>query len=423
MKLFSRIKRHTYERILSLSETNVYEKQSILLNNILLHAVKHVPFYKKLGYGKGDFKIKQFPVVDKHIISNSFNDFCSDKKEKYIYFNAYTGGSTGEPFHLLLSGGYEYEFGVKRWKEYGYKEGMTVLAMDGTKIAPEERHKNVYWAKKNKKDVPFGSWALSSLYLNDNNAKFYCDFIEQLKPDFIRGYPSFVYAIACYAHKMGMDIGANVKAVELTSETAFPYQINKIRDVYDAEVYLQYGHTEGCICAYTYDHTFRYRVEPLYGYAEILKEDGTHARPGEVGEVVVTTLHNFAMPLIRYRTGDYAEFGGKDNRYMYLNKILGRTQDYIVDRNSNKIILTALIFAQHCAALGHIYKWQLEQFKEGEVIAHIIKNGGYSSEDETEIRDLFNRVGNVDTVFDYVDTIALTKRGKSPMLVQHLNID
>ena len=423
MKLICKIKQHTYERMLSLSEKDVFDKQSVLLNDILLHAVKHVPFYKKLGLSESNLNIKDFPIVDKHIISNSFNDFCSDKKESFSYSNAYTGGSTGEPFHLILSGGYEYEFGVKRWKEYGYREGMIVLAMDGTKINPEERQKNIYWARKNKNNVPFGSWALSSLYINDNNAKFYCDFIELLKPDFIRGYPSFVYALACYAQELGIDLGTNVKAVELTSETAFPYQIDKIREVYGAEVYLQYGHTEGCICAYTYDHTFRYRVEPLYGYAEIIKEDGTYAKPGEIGEVVVTTLHNYAMPLIRYRTGDFAEYGGNDNRYMYLNKVMGRSQDYIIDKDGNRILLTALIFAQHCKALGNIQKWQLEQSVGGEVVAHIVKGQGYTGSDESEIKKLFLTSGNVDTVFDYVQSIQLTPRGKSKMLVQHLSIE
>lgn len=41
----------------------------------------------------------------------------------------------------------------------------------------------------------------------------------------------------------------------------------------------------------------------------MLDEDGRPCRPGETGRVVLTTLHNFAMPLIRYEIGDYAEVG------------------------------------------------------------------------------------------------------------------
>ena len=42
---------------------------------------------------------------------------------------------------------------------------------------------------------------------------------------------------------------------------------------------------------------------------EILRDDGTPCEPGETGRVIVTDLHNFAMPMIRYALGDYAEAG------------------------------------------------------------------------------------------------------------------
>ena len=44
-------------------------------------------------------------------------------------------------------------------------------------------------------------------------------------------------------------------------------------------------------------------------YLEVLREDGTPCDPGETGRVLVTDLHNFAMPLIRYELGDYAQLG------------------------------------------------------------------------------------------------------------------
>lgn len=423
MTIFSRLVAKYLERPFSLSETNVFEKQQVLLNSILRYAKNHINFYRKLDKDKRLECLQDYPIIDKHIISSNIEDFVSNRKDYYYFQDGYTGGSTGEPFHLLLSGGFEFDFGLKRWQSYGYIEGDKILALDGTKIPELNLKKHEYLIKKSNKDIPFGSMALSSLYLCDDNAEDYCNSIIEFNPDFMRGYPSFVYSLACYFEKFGIEPELKIKGIELTSENVYPYQIKKIETVFKTNVYCQYGHTEACVCANTYDKTYRYRVEPLYGYVEVVDSEGKHVKEGCTGEIVVTTLHNKVMPLIRYRTGDFAEYGGKDERFVYLNRILGRTQDYIVDRNSNKIILTALIFAQHCAALGHICKWQLEQFKEGEVIAHIIKNGGYSSEDETEIRDLFNRVGNVDTVFDYVDTIALTKRGKSPMLVQHLNID
>ena len=100
---------------------------------------------------------------------------------------------------------------------------------------------------------------------------------------------------------------------------------------------------------------------------------------------------------------------------------MGRSQDYLINRSKEKVLLTALIFAQHLIALGHIYKWQLEQFEPGIVVAYIIKGVGYTSNDEKEIEKLFNDIGNIDVEINYVESIILTPRGKSKLLVQHLN--
>ena len=397
-----------------MSQRQVGCKQKKLLKHMLRYAMNHCSFYN--GFSKN---LKEYPIIDKHIISGNFEAFSSNIKNKYHWYDAYTGGSTGEPFHLLNSGGYEYAFGLRKWKEYGYRKGDKILALDGTKLSEEILAQGIYWCEKSVDDIPFGSCALSSLYFTKDNAQIYCNFISEFQPDFIRGYPSFVYSIACYAEQYGMSF-VGIKGIELTSETAHNYQIDKIKKIFNTKVYLQYGHTEGCVFAYTYDETYRYKVEPLYGYIEILDENDEHVRENEIGEVVVTSLHNFAMPLIRYRTGDFAEYGGKDDKYIYLNRVLGRTQDYIIDKNGNQILLTALIFGQHFHAMGNIVKWQIEQYEKGKILIHIIKGQEYSILDEQELQQLFNELGNVDIELNYVTNISLTARGKSQMLIQHI---
>jgi phenylacetate-CoA ligase len=53
-----------------------------------------------------------------------------------------------------------------------------------------------------------------------------------------------------------------------------------------------------------------YHVQAENVYLEVLRPDGTPCAPGELGRVVVTPLHNFAMPLLRYELGDIAAPGG-----------------------------------------------------------------------------------------------------------------
>jgi phenylacetate-CoA ligase len=78
-----------------------------------------------------------------------------------------------------------------------------------------------------------------------------------------------------------------------------------------------------------HDH---YHVQSESLIVEILGPDGAPCAPGETGRVVVTTLHNFAMPLIRYEIGDYAVAGGAcscGRGLPVITRILGRKRNML----------------------------------------------------------------------------------------------
>ncbi|MGJ7920803.1 hypothetical protein [Neobacillus sp. LXY-4] len=407
--------------IYSSSTKNMLGKQQKLLNKILRYANKHCEYYKGIMLNNPKQAVlEEYPFLTKQIIRGNYEKLISNQRSRMIFWESYTGGSTGEPLKFLNQCSVDGQFQAKFWRRMGYKKGDIILAMDGTKIDKDIIEKGIYWVQKSNKQLPYGGYALSSLYLNKNNIQSYIDYICKLQPSFIRGYPSFIYTIAMYIieHKIKLDF--NIKGIQLTAESSFEYQHEIMRKAFNTKIFMQYGHTECCVFGYTYDESLRYRIEPLYGYIEIIKDNEEPAKPGEIGEVVVTTLHNYIMPLIRYRTGDYAIFGGKDKNGIILDSVLGRTQDYIYSVNEEKVLLTALIFAQHFKALGNIERWQIEQFEYGKVVMHIIPTNNYSSSDENEIRQLFWEKGHVECVFNYVDAIPTTMRGKSMMLVQHL---
>jgi phenylacetate-CoA ligase len=68
-------------------------------------------------------------------------------------------------------------------------------------------------------------------------------------------------------------------------------------------------------------------------FVEVLREDGAPCPPGEVGKLLVTSLHNLAMPLIRYDLGDYVELGPPcpcGRGLPVISRILGRGQNMLV---------------------------------------------------------------------------------------------
>jgi phenylacetate-CoA ligase len=97
-----------------------------------------------------------------------------------------------------------------------------------------------------------------------------------------------------------------------------------VADIYTAE-------EVGYIALQCPEHE-HYHVQSESLVVEILGEDGTPCRPGEIGKVVLTTLHNFAMPLVRYDIGDYAEAGAPcpcGRGLPVIRKILGRQRNIL----------------------------------------------------------------------------------------------
>ena len=393
-------------------------KQQEMLRGMLLYATEHCEYYRRLGIDTPE--LNRFPILTKQLIKDNFEALTSDEKNRFIYWDAYTGGSTAEPLHFLQQSCIDLPYMTWLWKHMGYRKGDVIVAMSGTRVPEDDLKKHIYWTSDTGKDIPYGRIDMSSLYFNNDTARYYIDRLNLEKPRFIRGYASFIYDFSRYLLDNGIELQFVPDMIQLTSESSFDYQYRVIKEAFKTQkITLQYGHSESIVFAYTYDDSFEYVSEPLYGFIEILDEDGNAVSEGECGEVTVTTLYNKVMPLIRYKTGDLAERGRTVDGKLHLNRVIGRTQDYIIDRAGNKSPVTALI--QHFKDLDGVAKWQLEQHEAGKVIMHIIRTDNYSDRDEAKLLDLFNKDGNVDIQFDFVDNIPKTPRGKSPMLIQHLN--
>jgi len=114
-----------------------------------------------------------------------------------------------------------------------------------------------------------------------------------------------------------------------------------IQRVFRAPVFNRYGSREVGDIACECEAHQGLHVCPVTHYVEILREDGTPARPGEVGEIVVTSLTNYAMPLIRYRIGDMGAWAEKDcscgRNWPLLKEVTGRVTDSFVSASGTRV--------------------------------------------------------------------------------------
>ncbi|MCH8037825.1 MAG: tetratricopeptide repeat protein [Proteobacteria bacterium] len=116
------------------------------------------------------------------------------------------------------------------------------------------------------------------------------------------------------------------------SETLDPAVRESCMRVWNATLSDAYSSEELGMIAFQCPENTHYHLQAENLFVEILDEEGALCAPGQVGRVVVTDLHNFAMPLIRYEIGDYAEAGEPcpcGRGLPVITRILGRTRNML----------------------------------------------------------------------------------------------
>ncbi|HSW00688.1 MAG TPA: hypothetical protein VLI39_10980 [Sedimentisphaerales bacterium] len=402
---------------------DVARYQRDMLDELLEYAGVHCPYYRHVFASHDVRGIEGFgrvPLLSKSDVRANAAALCSDriKKEKVFRFN--TGGSTGEPMAFYASrraGAIDGEHQHFAFELAGYVPGDRILAFDGTQISERHFKRGIYWLRKSSLDLPYGKYHLSSHHFSSQTADRYIDFFLRIRPQFLRGYPSFITQFVRELRKQRVSVPFRIKAIQLTAEQVFDWQVDEIRRAFDCKVLRQYGHSEMCVFAFTAPDDSKYCCSPVYGVTEVLHSNGKHVDVGQVGEIVVTGLHNRGMPLIRYKTGDEAVYGGTCNGFTIFREILGRNQDYVLDASGNCVSVTGIVFGQHFHAFEHIQKWQMLQTIPGRVCLKVVKAGSYSDKDEAEIRQRFTVGQNLDVKIEYVAEIPPTSRGKHRFVI------
>lgn len=127
---------------------------------------------------------------------------------------------------------------------------------------------------------------------------------------------------------------AGLRAVLGFADMAAPEIPASVRELWNAVFFDTYSCSEIGTLALQCPQQQQLHVQSERVYLEVLRADGTACEPGEIGRVVVTDLHNFAMPLIRYELHDHALLGPPcpcGRGLPVLSQLAGRTSDLAVD--------------------------------------------------------------------------------------------
>jgi phenylacetate-CoA ligase len=145
--------------------------------------------------------------------------------------------------------------------------------------------------------------------------------ISQFDVDALVGNPSF-------ALKVG-EAGASVDTFVGAGEpfTSIPGMREQVKDALDADTAVDYFGTRQIlpVAAETENEDGLYLLDD-YALIEVVDPDTGELLPfGERGELVVTHLKKEGCPLVRYRTGDLAEWEQRDGEVVLPDGVIGRT--------------------------------------------------------------------------------------------------
>jgi phenylacetate-CoA ligase len=165
-----------------------------------------------------------------------------------------------------------------------------------------------------------------------------------------------------------------------------------------------------------------YHVQSERILVEILADDGTPCRPGEIGRVVVTDLHNFATPIIRYDLGDQAEVGAPcpcGRGLPVLARIVGRRRGMLAYPDGR----TAWpVFTVACRDAARFREIQLVQDRIDAIRLRVVPEEPLSAADRAALTAaLHAALGHPFAVeIEVVDRLSRSPAGKLEEFVSHV---
>lgn len=251
------------------------------------------------------------------------------------YREVFTSGSTGRPVRAVRSQVWELVWSAftlrdHLWHRRDLTGTMAVIRESGHgKAAYPEGDSQQGWGFSSA--GLFESGRLASLNVT-TPADRQAEWLARQDPDYLLSHPSILARLAAETRAAGLRL-PRLRQVIAIAETLRPAAREAIEAAWGVPVIDIYSTREaGYLALQCPDHPRHFHVQSEGVRVEVVRDDGEPCAAGETGRVLVTPLHNLAMPLVRYDIGDAAEVGAPcpcGRGLPVLTRILGRRQNML----------------------------------------------------------------------------------------------
>jgi phenylacetate-CoA ligase len=427
------------ERSQWLTRDEILEIQNKRLRKLVKHAFDTVPYYHRIMSERrikpGDIEcsddLEKLPVLTRQCIRKNFDDLLSRDFNPKNVLPAATGGATGEPLLFYCTREDQYSWGYARWLRayswYGYRIGDKTILLRNPR--PHELAREKWRHSLNQlleRRVTFDAAGMSEQQLTR-----ILDKLNTFQPHFVTGYPSAVYLLARYIEKHGAP-GLSVKKIITGGEQLYEHQRELIERIFQCECFSAYSAWEiHNIAAECEEHT-GYHIAAENVIVEVVDDEDNPVPAGTEGRMLITNLHNYAMPFIRYDIGDV---GVKSDEACpcgrglpLLVSLNGRTTDIISTRSGKSISGLTLMgssFMRLLASRGveHI---QIVQENLDGIIVKLAGDAGQMRGNRDElsaeiVRQYKDKIQDeIDITVQFVDEIVPGASGKRQFIISKL---
>lgn len=414
----------------SAAELRAYQEEQ--LRTLVAHAYATVPYYRRRFDERrlmpADIRyledLPKIPLLTKEEIRRHFDELRSRDVPARSMRTGHTSGTTGTP----LSVGYDRE---TVWMTYAVfdrhyrwaglhmgRNGNRVAVARGNVIVPLDRKKPPFW----RFNRAHNQMLLSSFHLSNANLPAYFEALARFRPEVVDGYPSTLYVLAKYLQNRGETFP--VRAAVSSSETLYDFQRQVIEERFACRVFDYYALAERAIFSGECDRHEGHHVSMEYGVAEVVEPDGTPVPRGTMGRLVGTTLHNRAMPLLRYVTNDLSAIGMRTcscgRQLEIMDDVTTKAEDLLTLKDGR--LISPSVLTHPFKPLDCIEGSQIVQTSPERVTVRLIPGSGYSDAlTEHLIRELNARLGqDVHVEVQLVDRLETCANGKFKWVISHV---
>jgi phenylacetate-CoA ligase len=415
-----------------LAPGDLAEIQGQKLRRLVRQAYDHVPYYRSVldehGVRPNDIQtaddLRRLPILTKEIVRHRGADLRARAGVTWpqLVRANHTGGSTGAPLTFYQDQNYRDWNEMAHIRDYemcGYRLGDSMAFVWGS-----DYDNKVHTTLRGKlRDYLEQVLYLDAFDAHEPDLDQFCLMLSRFKPRLLVGYVSSLTLLAGLALARKQRL-VRPGAIESSAETLTPAQRDLLERAFGCQVFDRYGCREVGSIAHECPAHDGLHIAADNNVVEIVA-DGEPMAAGHDGSVIVTNLNNYAMPFIRYATGDIAIMAHHQcpcgRGLPLLEKVVGRSTDIIVCPSGK--LLHGEFFTHLFYKLPGIREFQVIQRTKTRLEIHVVPEDGSMSDRSIEsLKDTIRSYGDPDFEVRVlvVDRIERTPSGKYRFVVSEL---